>query len=90
MEKDNFKDRTTDTTMRSKNRIGDYVLVCEKHMQKDAKKIKDLTYGRIVQLLTSKDVHPRGIKVKIIDINGQYHVGRIVYKIKNGKIERKI
>jgi len=88
MEKYHFLDRTDDTKIYSQNNIGDYVLICEKQNQKFAKTIDDLTYGRIVRILTKND-HPRGIKVEIYTPAGEYRIGRIVYKIKDGKIKRK-
>ncbi len=78
MEKDYFRDRPVESTIHSAIHIGDDVLICEKHAQKYAKTIDDLTYGTVVEILTKHD-HPRGIKVKIKTLNSQLRVGRIVY-----------
>lgn len=78
MEKDYFKDRDIEATILSKIHIGDRVLICEKHAQKYAKTIDDLTLGIIVEILT-KHNHPRGIKVKVRTIEDEIRVGRIVY-----------
>ena len=78
MEKDYFRDRPVESTIHSAIHIGDDVLICEKHVQKYAKTIDDLTYGTVVEILTKHD-HPRGIKVKIKTLNSQLRVGRIVY-----------
>lgn len=86
MEKDNFKDRPIESTKWENIEIGNTVLICEKHMQKTASKIDDLTEGIVVQKLTKHD-HPRGIKVKI-DVsfgNNVFIVGRVVYVKKNNK-----
>ena len=63
MEKDNFKDRTTETTKFSAIKPGMIVFICEKHAQKYAKTMKDLTCVEVVDVLTKHD-HPRGIKVR--------------------------
>lgn len=87
MEKDNFKDRTKETTMHSCIRPGMMAFICEKNAQKYAKEMSDLTCVEITQILTKHD-HPRGIKVKGIlyeQIGNRYRktdkeaVGRIVY-----------
>ena len=80
MEKDHFKDRSKEATLYSAIKKGDEVLICEKHAQRYAKEISDLTHGFVVEKLTRHD-HPRGIKVKIRTLNNQIRVGRIVYKI---------
>lgn len=84
MEKHHFQDRTIETTQYNKIHIGDYVLICEKQAQSYAKNLEDLTYGRVITILTKHD-HPRGIKVRIITVDGEYKVGRIVYLIKDGE-----
>lgn len=86
MEKDHFKDRPIQSTRWADINIGDTVLICEKHMQKTASNIDDLTEGVVVRKLTNSD-HPRGIKVKI-DIsfgNNVLIVGRVVYVKKNDR-----
>ena len=88
MEKDFFLDRTEETRQCNKNKMGDYVLICEKYMQPYASKVSDLTYGKIIEILTRHD-HPRGIKVKVIQQNKRIATGRIVYKVRCGKILRK-
>jgi len=81
MEKDHFKDRTPDACIWESVHIGDEAIICEKHMQRTAEKMDDLTYGIVVQKLTRHD-HPRGIKVKIRKMNGEFAIGRIVYLYK--------
>ena len=81
MEKDHFLDRTPEACILSEVHIGDEAIICEKHMQKTAETLEDLTYGTIVQILTKHD-HPRGIKVKIRKMDGNVAIGRIVYLYK--------
>lgn len=78
MEKDHFQDRSIESTQYNAIQLGDSVFICEKQAQKYAKEMEDLTHGVVVQKLT-KHNHPRGIKVKIRDEEGQIKVGRIVY-----------
>lgn len=78
MEKDYFPDRSILSTRYDAIHIGQSVFICEKKAQKTAKEIDDLTHGVVIQKLTRHD-HPRGVKVKIRDDNGQIKVGRIVY-----------
>lgn len=89
MEKDFFKNRSYAYQYNNLLRIGDEVLICEKHMQKCAKEINDLTKGTIVEKLTSTLNHPRGIKVRIKVDNSfftkagqkEYAIGRVVYLV---------
>ena len=102
MEKDHFKDRTIDTTIVSKVKVGSYLFICEKAMQDIASEIPDLTFGRVTKILTRHN-HDRGIKVCIDvitnDFDGQREidnldslpsyrtaVGRVVYMTNKGKI----
>ena len=87
MEKDNFKDRTIETTKFSAIKSGMIVFICEKQAQKYAKEMKDLTCVEVVDVLTKHD-HPRGIKVRgyvyAKDERGYFKthkiaVGRVVY-----------
>lgn len=78
MEKDYFLDRSPEACICHCVDIIMDVIVCEKHMQRIAKTLDDLTYGTVVQKLTKHD-HPRGIKVKIQTLDGRVVVGRIVY-----------
>lgn len=78
MEKDYFPDRSVLSTYYRAIHIGQKVYICEKQAQKYAKEIEDLTHGTVIQKLTKHD-HPRGIKVKIRDDNGDIKVGRVVY-----------
>lgn len=78
MEKDYFPDRSILSTRYDAIHIGQSVFICEKKAQKTAKEIDDLTHGVVIQKLTRHD-HPRGVKVKIRDDNGEIKVGRIVY-----------
>lgn len=64
MEKDNFKDRTIETTLYKEIHVGDFVYICLKAMQPFATEITDLSFGQVTELLTKHD-HPRGIKVRI-------------------------
>lgn len=79
MEKDYFLDRSYASTENNLLRVGDIVYICEKHMQKSAKNIEDLTKGTIVRKLTSNIHHPRGIKVEIHTIDGKNAIGRVTY-----------
>lgn len=79
MEKDYFLDRSFASTENYLLHIGDIVYICEKHMQKSAKELSDLTKGVIVQKLTSSFQHPRGIKVKIKTDDGKFAIGRVTY-----------
>lgn len=88
MEKDYFKDRSYAYQFNNLIKIGDTVLICEKHMQKIARNINDLTKGVVVEKLTSTPNHPRGIKVRIKVDNTfitnagndkEYAIGRVVY-----------
>lgn len=79
MEKDYFKDRSYASTQNNLIKIGDIVYICEKHMQKSAVDIKDLTKGIVVRKLTSSNYHPRGIKVEIQTQTGRLAIGRITY-----------
>ncbi|MEG1300580.1 MAG: DUF2196 domain-containing protein [Erysipelotrichaceae bacterium] len=88
MEKDFFKDRTDDTKSRNAIKRGDRVLICEKYMQPFAETVGQLTEGVIVDVLTARN-HPRGIKVKIQQDNDRIAIGRVVYRIENGIIQRK-
>lgn len=88
MEKDHFHDRSYQGRQRELINIGDYVFICEKHMQKTAERLEDLTCGKVIAILTSKPYHPRGIKVKIITTGGREAIGRIVYLVKDYKILR--
>lgn len=63
MEKDNFKDRTIETTKISAIKKGMIVFICEKQAQKYAKEMDDLTCVEVIDVLTRHD-HPRGIKVR--------------------------
>lgn len=90
MEKDYFKDRSYAYQYNNLLKIGDIVFICEKHMQKRAQCLQDLTKGVIVEKLTSTQIHPRGIKVKIKVDNTfitnagndkEYAIGRIVYVV---------
>lgn len=78
MEKDYFPDRSILSTRYNAIQPGQSVFICEKQAQKYAKEIEDLTHGVVIQKLTKHD-HPRGIKVKIRDDNGEIKVGRVVY-----------
>ena len=87
MEKDNFKDRTIETTKISAIKPGMVVFICEKQAQKYAKEMKDLTCVEVIDVLTKHD-HPRGIKVRGYvyqkDSKGylkteKIAVGRVVY-----------
>lgn len=78
MEKDYFPDRSILSTCYDAIHIGQSVFICEKKAQKTAKEIDDLTHGVVIQKLTRHD-HPRGVKVKIRDDNGDIKVGRVVY-----------
>ena len=87
MEKDNFKDRTIETTKFSAIKPGMVVFICEKQAQKYAKEMKDLTCVEVIDVLTKHD-HPRGIKVRGYvyqkDSKGylkteKIAVGRVVY-----------
>lgn len=78
MEKDYFTNRSPESKVRSAIYIGQSVYICEKQAQKYAKKMSDLTYGTVIQILTRHD-HPRGIKVKILDENREEKIGRVVY-----------
>lgn len=80
MEKDNFKDRPIESTKYNCIYINQTVYICEKHAQKYACKKEHLTRGVVVEKLTRHD-HPRGIKVKILDSNGEEKVGRVVYTV---------
>ena len=79
MEKDYFLDRSYASTENYLLHIGDIVYICEKHMQKTAKNIEDLTKGKIVRKLTSNKTHPRGIKVEIQKEDGTLAIGRVTY-----------
>jgi len=81
MEKEHFKDRCKDAQFYDKISEGDIVLICEKHKQKTASRIEDLTEGIVWKKLTKKSFHPRGIKVMLM--SGE--VGRVIYILK--KIE---
>lgn len=92
MEKDNFKDRTKETTIYSCIHPGMMAFICEKHAQQYAKEISDLTCVEIIQVLTKHD-HPRGIKVKgiVYEQTGERYrktereaIGRIVYLAEKG------
>lgn len=48
-------------THRMKIRVGSLVLVIEKKNYKNGK----LTKGRVAKILTNKQFHPRGIKVRL-------------------------
>ena len=79
MEKDYFLDRSYASTENYLLHIGDVVYICEKHMQKTAKELKDLTQGTIIQKLTSSLQHPRGVKVQIKTKEGRLAIGRVTY-----------
>ena len=87
MEKDNFKDRTIETTKVSAIKNGMIVFICEKQAQKYASKMEDLTCVEVIDVLTRHD-HPRGIKVRGYIYNkdeqgylktDKIAVGRVVY-----------
>jgi uncharacterized protein YwbE len=85
MEKDCFKDRSSESMIANSINIGDTVYICEKSMQRSASKIEDLAQGVVLRRLTRHD-HPRGIKVEAKCTNGKVIVGRVVYLVKNNKI----
>lgn len=85
MEKDYFEDRSKDYCKYNSVNIGDTVYVCEKHMQRKAKTINDLTKGIVIRKLTRHD-HPRGIKLMIETVNKTTAVGRLVYIVKDNKV----
>ncbi len=87
MEKDYFKDRGSWGTQLPEIRTGEYVLICEKQNQQSARELSDLTYGRVIRVLTKKN-HPRGIKVEIIKKDRTFAIGRVVYLIRAGAICR--
>lgn len=64
MEKDNFKDRTIETTLVNEIKVGDYVYICLKAMQPYAEELDDLSFGKVTKILT-KHNNPRGIKCSI-------------------------
>ena len=85
MEKDYFKDRSSESMIANSINIGDTVYICEKSMQRSASKIEDLAQGVVLRKLTRHD-HPRGIKVEAKCVNGKILVGRVVYLVRNNKI----
>jgi uncharacterized protein YwbE len=85
MEKDCFKDRSSESMIANSINVGDTVYICEKSMQRSASKIEDLAQGVVLRRLTRHD-HPRGIKVEAKCANGKVIVGRVVYLVKNNKI----
>lgn len=85
MEKDYFKDRPIESTLYREIHPSDEVYICEKHMQKSACELNDLTWGTVVRLLTRHD-HPRGIKVEIVTEDDRRAIGRVVYLFRDNKM----
>ena len=98
MEKHHFKDRSKESMYNNCVIPGGVAFICEKEAQKYAKTLDDLTYCRIVSNLTSQKEHPRGQKIRGIEIKtGKYGdildtddlrevIGRCTYIAKDNEI----
>ena len=87
MEKDYFLDRSKDCVKINSVKMGDEVYICEKHMQKTATELKDLTRGTVLRKLSRGD-HPRGIKLEIVLDDYSNAIGRLIYIVKDNELEK--
>lgn len=87
MEKDYFKDRTKESTFYDAIRIGSTVFICTKEKQRTAKTINDLHLVKVTAHLTKQAIHPRGQKIRGVDVEtGKSLVGRVIYLSENGNL----
>ena len=87
MEKDYFKDRTKESTSYNAIRIGSNVFICTKEKQRTAKTIDDLYLVKVTAHLTKQAIHPRGQKIRGVDVvTGKSLVGRVIYLAENGNL----